>query len=410
VSGSSQHLTIFEDRCDRCGACRSVCSRNALKVGAAYVYVDWRKCEGCLSCVEVCDRNAIVSRIVPLRSSSVKSTVAVADVNKVVVGSRAEAKAVRRAAERAVKEKGNDRAPKKKGPIRIDEKQEIASRSPEKPVVALRPPEKRAVASRSPDKPKIAFRRAEKPIRVARKTTRQTQWTLLDAGAVLAIMIVALLAKNVVLALREVSLMPQLGKLVVRVVVLSAFYVVQIAAFGWVAGRRGLRAAEGFGLRRDVDSRGEDTPSALGSIGLVCALFVGCEAVSIGYGFVMRAAGIMPPERLSSDLAGVFGGGPVGFALAFALVAIAAPFAEEIAFRGIVLPVLGEKWGMWVGIGATALLYAAYHANWWLFAPAAVLGMALGWLAWTRESLWPAIWLHVLYNAVAVIAAFATAK
>jgi membrane protease YdiL (CAAX protease family) len=37
-----------------------------------------------------------------------------------------------------------------------------------------------------------------------------------------------------------------------------------------------------------------------------------------------------------------------------------------------------------------------------------VLGVALGWLAWRQRSVWPAIALHSLYNAVAVAAAFYT--
>jgi membrane protease YdiL (CAAX protease family) len=124
----------------------------------------------------------------------------------------------------------------------------------------------------------------------------------------------------------------------------------------------------------------------------------------------MKAAGIVQPERLSSDLTGVFGSGPTGFVVAFVLVALAAPFAEEIAFRGIVLPALGDRWGMWWGIGISSLLYAAYHLNLWLFVPTVVLGIALGWLTWTRRSLWPAVALHVLYNATAVAAAFATSR
>jgi membrane protease YdiL (CAAX protease family) len=95
--------------------------------------------------------------------------------------------------------------------------------------------------------------------------------------------------------------------------------------------------------------------------------------------------------------------------VAFALVAIAAPFAEEIAFRGIVLPALGDRLGMWWGIGITSLLYAGFHASLWMIVPTAVLGVALGWLTWTRRSLWPAVALHVLYNATAVAAAFVTA-
>ena len=391
MSASSQHLTLFQDRCDQCGACRSVCPRSALKIGAAFIYVDWRTCDGCLKCVEVCDRNAIVSRVVPLRSSSVQSTVALADVSKVVVGSRAEAKAVRRAAERAATEKKHAK--------------------PAKSAPAVRPAARPTAGSPpTPAQATPAARPAAKPARVAAEIASPVAWTLVDAGAAVAIMLVALLAKNAVLALPQVALMPQLGKMVVRTAVLAAFYVAQIAAFAWLAGRHGVPAAEGLGLRRTEAAGGSEQPSVLGSAGLVLALFVGCEFVSISYGLAMQAAGVSQPERLSTDLVGVFGSGPLGFVVAFALVAVAAPFAEEIGFRAILLPAVGERWGMWVGIGVSAVLYAAFHANSWLFLPALVLGVALGWLAWTRRSLWPPIALHVLFNAAAVAAAFATAR
>lgn len=415
MSGSSQHLTLYQDRCDQCGACRSVCPSSALKIGAAFIYVDWRRCDGCLRCVETCDRNAIVSRLVPLRSSSVQSTVLPADVCKVVVGSRAEAKVVRKAAERAAKEKKNAKPPKKAAaPKPAPPSADIAMQSArvhlpfdrEAPVSSSLPatvlPTARTLASRKPP--------AAKPARSFDLGGASVAWTLLDAVAVLGIMLLALVAKNSALALPQVALMPQLGKMVVRTVVLFAFYTAQIAAFGWLAGRHGLPAAEGFGLRSSSAASEPGRRSVLGSAGLVLALFAGCEIVSIGYGFGMEAVGIAQPQRLSGDLAGVFGSGPIGLVLAFGLVAIAAPFAEEIAFRAIVLPAVGGRWGMWMGIGVSALLYAAYHTNLWLFAPTAVLGVALGWLTWTRRSLWPAIALHVLLNTTAVAAAFATAR
>ena len=61
---------------------------------------------------------------------------------------------------------------------------------------------------------------------------------------------------------------------------------------------------------------------------------------------------------------------------------------------------------MWPGIVISSVLFAAYHASVWLFFPMLVLGVALGWLGWTRRSLWPPIALHVAYNALAVAAAF----
>lgn len=395
MSGSSQHLTLFEDRCDQCGACKAACPHGAIKVGAAFIYVDWRKCEGCLKCVEACDRKAIVSRVVPLRSSSAKSTVPLSEVNRVVVGSRAEAKAVRRAAERAAKDKPSTKPSKAAAPAKTPAKKPLSGPA-------------RAAAGSAPEAP--AKRPAEKPVRELIGSGSPVTWTLLDAFVVLAVMLLALVAKNAVLALPQVELMPQLGKMVVRTVVLSAFYIAQIAAFGWLAGRHGLPALQAFGLSRVEARGGPERPSVAGSAGLVLALLLGCEIVSISYGLAMRAAGFERPARLSSDLTGVFGAGPVGLAIAFALVAVAAPLAEEIAFRGILLPAVGDRWGMWVGIGVSAVLYAAYHANLWLFLPTVVLGVAAGWLAWTRRSLWPAVALHVLYNAAAVAAAFATAN
>jgi len=395
VSASSQHLTLFEDRCDQCGACRAACPHNAIKTGAAFIYVDWRKCEGCLKCVEACKRNAIVSRVVPLRSSSATSTVPLAEVSKVVVGSRAEAKAVRRAAERAAKDKPSTKPSKQVAGAKASAKKPALRTASDSAAQAHVPP-----AKRSAEKPACDIVGSGSPV----------AWTLLDAFMVLAVMLLALIVKNAVLALPQVALMPQLGKMVVRTVVLSAFYITQIAAFGWLAGRHGLPAPEAFGLRRGTAAGTAEPTSAIGSAGLVLALLLGCEIVSISYGLAMDAAGFVQPARLSTDLTKVFGAGPVGLAIAFVLVAVAAPFAEEIAFRGILLPAVGDRWGMWVGIGVSAVLYAAYHANLWLFAPTVVLGVALGWLAWTRRSLWPAVALHVLYNAAAVAAAFATAK
>jgi membrane protease YdiL (CAAX protease family) len=102
----------------------------------------------------------------------------------------------------------------------------------------------------------------------------------------------------------------------------------------------------------------------------------------------------------------VFGGGIAGLVASVVLVALVAPLAEELAFRGVLLPAFGGVWGMWPAIVVSAALYGAYHLNLWLLFPTMVLGAALGWLAWTRRSLWPAIVLHALYNAVAVAAAF----
>jgi membrane protease YdiL (CAAX protease family) len=65
---------------------------------------------------------------------------------------------------------------------------------------------------------------------------------------------------------------------------------------------------------------------------------------------------------------------------------------------------------MWPAIVVSSAVFAGYHLSAWFFFPTFVLGMALGWLAFSRRSLVPAIALHVVYNAAAVAAAFLVAR
>jgi membrane protease YdiL (CAAX protease family) len=135
-------------------------------------------------------------------------------------------------------------------------------------------------------------------------------------------------------------------------------------------------------------------------------MLLGVEVVAVSYGLIVQAVGWRQPITLSADVATVFGGGGVGLVLSVLLVALVAPVAEELAFRGVILPAIGERWGQWPAILISAALFAAYHVNLWLFIPMLVFGTALGWLTVARRSLWPAIAMHVLYNSLAVAAAF----
>ena len=82
---------------------------------------------------------------------------------------------------------------------------------------------------------------------------------------------------------------------------------------------------------------------------------------------------------------------------------------EEAVFRGALLEGMTARWGVGVAVVAQAALFAAFHRSLWLLFPTFVLGLALGWLAHNRESLWPPIALHALYNAITVAAAFLVA-
>ncbi|MGV8082284.1 MAG: lysostaphin resistance A-like protein [Coriobacteriia bacterium] len=232
------------------------------------------------------------------------------------------------------------------------------------------------------------------------------RWEIVDLVAVLAVLFVAIYAKDAILSLHAVSLMPFNGRVAARVGVLAAFYAIQFGLLRFLASRRSMTLLGAFGLKGPVRPPAPSALSRLGTAALVVGLFVGVEAFSMFYGVVVEAIGWAQPDRLSSDLTAVFGGGTAGVVLSAALVVVVAPLAEEFAFRGVALGALGERWGMWPAILGSAALYAFSHLNAWMFLPTVALGVALGWLTWSRRSLAPAIALHVLYNCAAVVSAF----
>lgn len=227
-------------------------------------------------------------------------------------------------------------------------------------------------------------------------------WTQSDAAAVLLVMLGSLMALDYVLGLRIVAIMPESGRVFARVAGLAATYGAELIAIALLARRHGAGLAGALGLRpvaRTLKSAGIST-------GLVIALVVGSRALTSVYGLITQALEWEPKIRWTTDLTRIFGGGWAGLALAIALVALIGPAVEEIAFRGVVQPALGRRFGPPAGIAVTALLFGIYHFDLWMFVPTFVLGLALGWLAENRRGLWPPIALHVLYNAVTVVAVF----
>ena len=86
----------------------------------------------------------------------------------------------------------------------------------------------------------------------------------------------------------------------------------------------------------------------------------------------------------------------VGF-IFFAIVL--APFAEEVLFRGILLPCAVRRTGATAGLALTALAFAALHADLGTFVPLLLLSVALS-LAYARtQSLWAPMAIHALFNA-----------
>lgn len=122
-----------------------------------------------------------------------------------------------------------------------------------------------------------------------------------------------------------------------------------------------------------------------------------------GFGLAMAIlalAGVLRPGH----------GGPTGEA-ALAGVAAGAVLtalqagAEEVYFRGWIQPVLCARWGPWLGLTTTSLLFAALHQLGGLASPLCLLntvlaGLGFGLIALRFGAIWAPIAAHTAWNWV----------
>jgi ABC-2 type transport system permease protein/sodium transport system permease protein len=92
-------------------------------------------------------------------------------------------------------------------------------------------------------------------------------------------------------------------------------------------------------------------------------------------------------------------------------LAVVPAVAEELFFRGYLFRATAVRWGGWSAVGATALLFALFHAfgasgiTLQRIVPSLLMGVALGALALRSGSVLPGMILHSLNNALLLLIA-----
>jgi membrane protease YdiL (CAAX protease family) len=145
------------------------------------------------------------------------------------------------------------------------------------------------------------------------------------------------------------------------------------------------------------------TPATLGirrtpfgaALGWALAFYVGIVAAE-GLYLLLIGGGDLGSEHAQTISAATA-------AMTIAGVAVVAPIAEEVAFRGYLFPALTTWRGPWIAAGVTALLFAAAHLG--AYPPAiapmmAFFGLGACLLRWFTGSLLPCIGLHALNNGI----------
>jgi len=86
-----------------------------------------------------------------------------------------------------------------------------------------------------------------------------------------------------------------------------------------------------------------------------------------------------------------------------AAMVVAAPFAEEMLFRGLLQGTLERTGNVNKAVLSTSLLFTAIHFNPWWTVEILITGVFLGVLTWRTNSIFPAIVLHAVNNVLSFI-------
>jgi membrane protease YdiL (CAAX protease family) len=96
-----------------------------------------------------------------------------------------------------------------------------------------------------------------------------------------------------------------------------------------------------------------------------------------------------------------------GYLVNVLMIALLPAFGEEFLFRGVLQNLFGKwfrnhHWAIWI----TAIVFSAFHLQFYGFLPRLVLGLIFGYLVFWTGNLWYAIFAHFLNNFMPVTATF----
>ncbi|MEV7087407.1 type II CAAX endopeptidase family protein [Streptomyces sp. NPDC093085] len=94
--------------------------------------------------------------------------------------------------------------------------------------------------------------------------------------------------------------------------------------------------------------------------------------------------------------------GPIGLVLQLLFIAVLTPLGEEFAFRGVVSTAL-TRYGAWVSVIGSTVVFALAHGINLALVPATVVGAINGYLLVRTKSVWPGVIVHAVSNGLGTI-------
>jgi len=218
---------------------------------------------------------------------------------------------------------------------------------------------------------------------------RRVPWTIGDVILALVSFLILVTLGTAVISRVLANELPKVG----QILALFIGYVILFLLIGFFALRRGANL-QMLGFRPFNFLRGA---------GMVVAWFFLVKLASAIYTLVAQRLGINPSEEAVRRLPEIFGRSTGGFLLAVLVVAVVAPVAEELFFRGFVYPAFRQRWGVTAAIIITSVLFALFHFSPSVFIPIFIIAVGLAYLYQVTDSLGPPIMLHALNNFLSVV-------
>ncbi|MDE6844631.1 MAG: ABC transporter permease [Lachnospiraceae bacterium] len=119
---------------------------------------------------------------------------------------------------------------------------------------------------------------------------------------------------------------------------------------------------------------------------------------------IVIATGLMEifPEsaaNVETTFSGILGDNAMA---ALFVIAVTPAICEEMLFRGVILNSLKAKYRIFSAVAITAALFGIYHMSLVKFIPTGLLGLVFCIAAWRTGSIYPAMVMHFINNAVSV--------
>ena len=141
------------------------------------------------------------------------------------------------------------------------------------------------------------------------------------------------------------------------------------------------------------------------TLGLGCGLM----ALAFGFNFLYSAFLALFGLQMQVDWVAIFEAAPSP-GLLLVGGSVIAPVVEEIFFRGFVFSGLRQRYGWQKAALISSAVFAVAHFQPMAIVPIFLLGVIFAYLYHRSNSVWPAILMHVLTNALGLIAAYTLAK